>query len=157
MPTREIRRSALTSPDAIQLIDALNLELTGTFPEPSARHFSLSDAQLAPGHGAFVIAYLDGLAVGCGAMRRLDEATAELKRMYVRPFARGRGIGRTLVEVLEYEARLLPVSRVVLETGNRLLPAIKMYQSMGYVRIPLFGEYVSSPQTSVCFAKSLAG
>jgi putative acetyltransferase len=106
--------------------------------------------------GAFLVAYLDGVAVGCGAVRRLDQSTAELKRMYVTPSARGRGIGRALVEALEGEARLLGVSRIVLETGTRLAPAIKLYEAMGYTRIPLFGEYLSSPDTSLCFGKSLA-
>ena len=130
-------------------------ELKATFPEPGATHFSLTGAQVGAGDGAFVVAYLDEMAVGCGAVRRLDEATAELKRMYVDPSVRGRGVGRAPVEALEREARLLSMTRVVLETGTRLAPAIKLYQAMGYTRIPLFGEYVSSPDTSLCFGKSL--
>jgi putative acetyltransferase len=151
----QVRRSTLSSPEAAPLIAALNLELTAAFPEPGATHFSLSDAHVAPGDGAFVIAYLDDVAVGCGAVRRLDEATAELKRMYVEPSVRGRGIGRSLLAALEDEARLLGVTTVVLETGTRLARAIKMYEAMGYVRIPLFGEYLLSPNTSLCFGKSL--
>ena len=154
--TIEIRRAALTSSDAARLIAALNAELKATFPEPGATHFSLTGAQVGAGDGAFVVAYLDDVAVGCGAVRRLDAVTAELKRMYVDPSVRGRGIGRALVEALEREARLLGVTRVVLETGTRLAPAIKLYQAMGYARIPLFGEYLSSPATSLCFGKSLA-
>ena len=155
MSLGQVRRATLSSPDAARLIAALNSELTATFPEPGATHFSLSDAHVAPGDGAFVIAYLDDLAVGCGAVRRLDETTAELKRMYVDPSVRGQGVGRSLLEALEHEARLLGVAKVVLETGTRLAPAIKMYEAAGYVRIPLFGEYLSSPDTSICFAKSL--
>lgn len=156
MWTVEIRRSTLTSPDAARLIAALNAELTATFPEPGATHFSLGDTQVVAGDGAFVVAYLDDVAVGCGAVRRLDEATAELKRMYVDPSVRGQGIGRAIVEALEREAQLLGVTRVVLETGTRLEPAIKLYTTMGYEPIPLFGEYLSSPDTSLCFGKSLA-
>ena len=155
MGTIEIRRAALTSPDAARLIAALNTELTATFPEPGATHFSLTGAQVGVGEGAFVVAYLDDIAVGCGAVRRLDETTAELKRMYVVPSLRGRGIGRAIVEALEREARLLGSTKVVLETGRRLKPAVKLYEATGYVRIPLFGEYLSSPDTSVCFGKSL--
>src|SRR4051794_8487928 len=115
-----IRRSTLTSPDAHRLIAALNVELMKTFPEPGARHFSLSASQVADGDGAFLIAYIDDGAVGCGAMRRQDETTAELKRMYVDPSLRGRGIGRALLEALERETRTLGLVRIVLETGTRL-------------------------------------
>jgi len=156
MPAVEIRKSTLAAPDAARLIAALNTELTATHPEPGSTHFSLSGEQVTDGQGAFFIAWLDGVAVGCGAVRRLDAVTAELKRMYVEPQARGQGIGRALVESLECEARALGVTRVVLETGTRLAPAIRMYEGLGYVRIPLFGEYLSSPDTSVCFGKSLA-
>ena len=155
MGTVDIRRSTLASPDAARLIAALNAELKATFPEPGATHFSLAGAEVAAGDGAFVVAYLGEVAVGCGAVRRLDGATAELKRMYVDPSVRGRGVGRALVEALEREARLLGTTRVVLETGTRLAPAIRLYEGMGYARIPLFGEYLSSPDTSLCFGKSL--
>ena len=150
-----IVRSTLASADAGRLIAALNIELKATFPEPGANHFSLSVDQVEPGSGAFLVAYVGDVAVGCGAVRRLDRATAELKRMFVDPSVRGRGIGRALVEALENEARLLGVSRVVLETGTRLAAAIKLYETMGYARIPLFGEYLASPNTSLCFGKSL--
>ncbi len=152
----DIRRTILDSPDAARLIAALNAELTKTFPEPGATHFSLSDAQVVPGDGAFLIAWLDDAAVGCGAVRRLDETTAEIKRMYVDPSVRGRGIGRALLDALEREARLVGVKTIVLETGTRLASAIKLYVAMGYAPIPLFGDYVSSPATSLCFGKSLA-
>lgn len=156
MPPVQFRRCALASSDAARLIAALNSELSATFPEPGANHFSLSVADVSPGDGAFLIAYLDDRAIGCGAVRRLDRATAELKRMYVDPSVRGQGVGRSLVAALEQEARLLGVGRVVLETGTRLSSAIRMYEAMNYVRIPLFGEYLSSPNTSVCFCKSLS-
>jgi GNAT superfamily N-acetyltransferase len=151
-----LRRTALSSPDAARLIAALNAELSVTFPEPGATHFSLSDAQVLGDAGAFLVAYLDNVAVGCGAVRRLDQETAEIKRMYVDPSVRGQGIGRAVVEGLEREARLLGATRIVLETGTRLAPAIKLYEAMGYARIPLFGEYLASPNTSICFGKSLA-
>jgi len=151
-----IRRSTLASPDAARLIAALNAELTTTFPEPGATHFSLGDGQVAAGDGAFLVAYIDDVPVGCGAVRRLDATTAEIKRMYVDPSVRGRGIGRALVEALEREARLVGVTTIVLETGTRLASAIKLYVATGYARIPLFGEYLSSPNTSLCFGKSLA-
>ena len=81
MESLDIRHHTLASPDAARLIAALNAELATTFPEPGATHFSLSDEQVVAGDGAFLIAYLDDGAVGCGAVRRLDETTAEIKRM----------------------------------------------------------------------------
>lgn len=151
----EIRRTTLDSPDAIRLITALDSELKALFPEAGAAHFSLSQEQVATGDGAFLVAYVDGEAVGCGAVRRFDASTAELKRMYVATPFRGRGIGRAIVAALEDLARQLGASRVVLETGTRLPVAIGLYRSMGYEPIPLFGEYLASPETSRCFGKSL--
>ena len=151
-----IRRSSLASPEAGRLIAALNAELTAMFPEPGATHFSLSGEQTEAGQGAFLVAWVEDVAAGCGAIRRVDEVTAEIKRMYVDPGFRGRGIGRALVEALEREARQVGATKIVLETGTRLTRAIKLYQAMGYVQIPLFGEYLSSPKTSLCFGKSLA-
>jgi GNAT superfamily N-acetyltransferase len=153
--TVDILRSTLASPDASRLVAALNAELTKIFPERGATHFSLTEAQTGFGEGAFLIAYLDNEAIGCGAVRRCDASTAEIKRMYVEPSVRGRGIGRALVEALEREAQFLGVTTVVLETGTRLAAAIRLYESMGYARVPLFGEYLSSPDTSLCFGKSL--
>jgi GNAT superfamily N-acetyltransferase len=151
----DIRRGSLTSTDGVRLISALNAELAAAFPEPGATHFSLSSAEVADGDGAFLIVYADEVAVGCGAVRRLDAETAELKRMFVMPAFRGQGIGRAIVAALEGEARVLGVSRVVLETGTRLDRAIALYEGQGYSRIPLYGEYVSSPETSLCFGKTL--
>ena len=155
MAALEIRRSTLESPDAQHLIAALNGELAALFPEPGANHFSLAPTQVAAGDGALLVAYVDAAPVGCGAVRRIDADTAELKRMYVDPSQRGRGIGRAIVMALEQEARTLGVSRVVLETGSRLHRAIAMYTGLGYAPIPLFGEYLSSPDTSRCFGKRL--
>lgn len=94
--------------------------------------------------------------IGQRWFERESEAKEEIKRMYVDPAVRGRRIGRALVEALEREARLVGVTRIVLETGTRLAAAIKLYEAMGYAQIPLFGEYVSSPDTSLCFGKLLA-
>jgi len=132
MPSLQIRHTTLASPDAASLIAALNAELLAAFPEPGETHFSLSNAQVSSGAGAFLVAYSDDAAVGCGAVRLLDGSTAELKRMYVSPSVRGRGIGRALVEALEREARQLGATKVVLAKGTRLAPAIGLYVSMGY-------------------------
>lgn len=68
-----VARSPLSDPDAQRLIGALNAELSAAY-DPSANHFSLTEAEVAPGRGTFLLARLDGVAVGCAALRVLREA-----------------------------------------------------------------------------------
>jgi GNAT superfamily N-acetyltransferase len=150
-----ITRADLTSEISRTLIAELNAELSGMYPEPGATHFGLDPAQVAAGDGAFLTLSRDGTPVGCGAVRRIDADTAELKRMYVSPTLRGTGLGRRLVAALEAEALKLGVRRLVLETGTRQLAAIALYRATGFQTIPLYGEYVLSPETSVCMGKEL--
>lgn len=138
------------------LIGALNAELSGAYPEPGATHFGLAPEEVARGRGAFLVIYANGDPVGCGAVRRIDPDTAELKRMYVLPAVRGRGLGRRLVAALENEARALGLRRLVLETGIRQAAAIALYRASGFETIPHYGEYLLSPGTSLCLGKLLA-
>jgi putative acetyltransferase len=153
-PGVTVRRCDITSPAAQSLIAALNAELSLTYPEPGATHFRLDPDEVADGQGAFLVASRDGTPVGCGAVRRIDPRTGELKRMYVRPEQRGRGIGRALLLALEAEARTLGLTRLVLETGVRQAEAVVLYRRAGFSVIPPFGEYVESP-LSLCMAKEL--
>jgi GNAT superfamily N-acetyltransferase len=153
--TITIERAELTDDGCRSLIDSLNAELSARYPEPGARHFQLSPQEVADGRGTFLVVYRDGTPVGCGALRLLDADTAELKRMYVSPTARGRGLGRRLVAALEAEARALGIRRLVLETGVRQAAAIALYRATGFHPIPLYGEYRLSPETSVCLGKDL--
>lgn len=154
-----IERAEITSPPARQLIGLLDAELSAQYPEPGATHFRLDTDEVAPDRGAFLIAKLGGRPVGCGAVRRVDASrrgspAGELKRMYVAPDVRGRGVGRALVLALEAEARRIGLGRLVLETGVRQEAALRLYEGMGFERIAPYGEYIGSP-VSVCFAKTL--
>lgn len=151
-----IARTELTSDGSRMLIAALNAELSRLYPEPGANHFDLDAEEVADGRGAFLVLYADGTPVGCGALRLLDAETGELKRMYVIPAERGRGLGRRLLDALEAEARSLGVRRLVLETGTRQTAALALYRATGFQPIPLYGEYLRSPETSVCLGKELA-
>jgi GNAT superfamily N-acetyltransferase len=153
--TIAVARSELTSPAGRALIASLDAELSGVYPEPGATHFHLDPGEVADGRGAFLVLSLGGAPVGCGALRRIDAETAELKRMYVSPAVRGRGLGRRLVAALEAEARGMGVRRLVLETGVRQAAALALYRATGFVPIPLFGEYLRSPETSICLGKEL--
>jgi putative acetyltransferase len=154
MSAISIRAAALVSDEAQALIAALDAELSRRYPEEGATHFRLDEAEVGPGRGAFLVAYRAAEPVACGAVRKIDASTAELKRMYVSPALRGERLGKRLLEALEAEARALGASRLVLETGTRQAVAIGMYERAGFVRIAPFGEYLSSP-LSVCMEKDL--
>src|SRR5262249_22242160 len=102
-------------------------------------------------------AIVAGEPVGCGALRRIEPGVGEIKRMYVAPSARGRGVGRLILDGLEAEAARLGLHRILLETGPRQPEAIALYCRAGYREIPLFGEYLDSlcPEFSYCMAKDL--
>ena len=103
---------------------------------------------------AHLVCVTDGRAVACGGWQPLEPGVAELKRMYVRPAYRGRGIARQLVVALEEEALAAGYPVLRLETGTYLAAAIALYRSAGYVPIPVYGEYVGNP-LSICFEKRL--
>jgi GNAT superfamily N-acetyltransferase len=154
MSTVTLRSESLEAPAARQLIPALNAELSGRYPEAGATHFRLDPQEVGPGRGAFLVAYLGDEPVGCGAVRRLDAATAEIKRMFVIPPRRGGGIAGRVLAALEEEARALGVARLVLETGVRQPEAIALYRRFGFETIPAFGEYIGSG-LSLCMGKDL--
>jgi putative acetyltransferase len=150
-----VERADILSGEARSLIEALNAELSSRYPEDGATHFRLDPDEVAPGHGAFLVARRTGRPVGCGAVRRIEAGIGEVKRMYVSPEARSGGVGRAVLTALENETRALGLVRLVLETGIRQPEAIALYERAGFSRIPAFGEYVHSP-LSVCMAKDLA-
>ena len=152
--TIDIRRENILSPVPQQLISALNGELEIRYPEEGANFFRLDPVEVAEGRGAFLVAYINDEPVGCGAVRRIEPTVAEIKRMYVAPTARGRGVGKRIITELEAIARGLGINRLVLETGPRQPEAIAVYKRSGFAKIPLFGEYVNS-NFSVCMAKDL--
>jgi len=126
-----------------------------TAPEANGEVDDLRNEELLPPTGRFVIVYDDSDApVACGAIRRRDAEAAEIKRMYVRPEARGHGLSRVVLVELESTARDLGYRALVLETGLRQPEAIALYESAGYTTIPNFGFYKESP-LSVCYRKEL--
>lgn len=125
-----------------------------TAPEAKGETDDLRNEELLPPSGRLVIVYDHGDPVACGAIRRRDAETAEIKRMYVRPLARGRGLARLVLGELESTAIRLGYRALVLETGSRQPEAIALYESDGYTIIPNFGFYQDSP-LSVCYRKEL--
>lgn len=153
----EPRRDGLSSSLAKGLIRALNAELDERYPEDGANHFDLAAEEVADGRGAFLVAFVNDEPVGCGAVRRIAPTVCEIKRMYVAPSARNRGVGRRILDELELIARQLGAERLVLETGVRQPEALALYSRAGFSTIPLFGSYADTPhpELSVCMAKLL--
>ena len=137
-----------TSPtqDAHRLIEAIETELSGDY-SAHQRH-GYSARRVFQPNIAFFIARLDGEAVGCGGVA-FEDGFAEVKRMYVRPANRGTGIGQAILARLEQEARARGVRRLVLETGDVLHAAIRMYQAAGFTRCDAFGRYATMPPASI--------
>jgi GNAT superfamily N-acetyltransferase len=140
------------SAEAQALIDELDAELGTRYPGLPTH--GLRDRDLANPLTVFVIGRFKGEAMACGATRRLEPAVAEIKRMYVRPSARGRGFGRQVLVALERTAREAGVTRLVLETGDRQPEAVSLYQTAGFSAIPPYGEFKDNP-FSRCFEKRL--
>ncbi len=104
----------------------------------------------------YLVAVLGGDAVACGGIQSLDIDTAELRRMYVRPAYRGRGIAKRMLAALEEFAASRGHAVLRLEAGVYFLEAIALYLSCGYRPIPRFGRYLRS-EHSRCFEKRLDG
>jgi len=150
----ELRREQLSSQSATKLVSALNTELRGRYPDPRDCHFDLSEDDVAPGRGVFIVASERGVDIGCGAVRLLDDGRAELKRLFVAPAFRGQRIAPKLLDFLESEARFLGASRIVLATGIRSPEALALYRRAGYVPIDNFDPYEESVAI-VCMGKDL--
>jgi aspartate racemase len=122
---------------AAQLLARYYEELNARFPGDFDvdRTVAAPSAELRPPSGSFLIARLDGRAIGCGAVRKLDETTAEIKRMWIDPAVRGRGVGRRLLAALESAAARLGCRLVRLDTSSHLPEAFGLYRSTGYSEI----------------------
>ncbi|HSB93213.1 MAG TPA: GNAT family N-acetyltransferase [Flavitalea sp.] len=99
-----------------------------------------------------IVCYIDDYAVGCGAFKPFDEDAVEIKRMFVRPEFRGRGLGLEILRALELWAAESGYPACVLETGKKQPEAIQLYQKAGYAIIPNYGQYAGI-ENSVCMRK----
>lgn len=101
-----------------------------------------------------VVCYFDDVAIGCGAIKKFDDDSMEVKRMFVSPNYRGKGIAQNILEELEIWAKELGYKKCVLETGKRQVEAVKFYHKCDYTVIPNYGQY-QGMENSVCFEKLL--
>lgn len=127
-------------------------------PAPCGEDTALPTGSFREPIGVFLIGEVDGVAVACGGVRPCQEArpgVGEIKRMYVDPAMRGRGLGRVLLAALEAEGRRLGYDRLWLETGVRQPEAMHLYETSGWTPIPKYGEY-RHEEGSRCFERVLA-
>jgi putative acetyltransferase len=141
-----VQSREITHPDVTALIRAAERELAERYPheapspvDPLAR---------------FVIAYMRGVAAGCGGLVTVSPGVGEIKRMWVRPEHRRAGVGRRILSALERQAQRLGLTVVILETGLRQPEAIGLYEGAGFTRTEPYGEYIGNP-SSVCYEKKI--
>lgn len=137
--------------EALNLFDETHRELKASYPGGFCRT-PVDPHDLASPPAVFVIARLEGKAVGCGAVRPLDGPVGEVKKVFVQPDCRRMGIARKIMALLEDQGLKNGFTTLCLETGTKQSEAIALYESLGYGRIPTFGEYASDPY-SVCYEK----
>lgn len=143
------------APEIAALINELDRFQLSLYP----RAFCYLDSpdELCAANAYFVAAYEDGVALGCGAVKyaRDDCAYGEIKRMFVRGHARGRGLSKKILEKLETHARQNHAEALRLETGAYQKEAINLYASCGFTRRGAFGGYADDA-LSVFMEKPLA-
>jgi DNA-binding MarR family transcriptional regulator/GNAT superfamily N-acetyltransferase len=153
----ELRHVDPESPDAQRCLRAYVAELNRRAPERGFDPRTGATAEpheVRPPNGAFVVLYLRGEPIGCGAVKHHPADVTDIKRMWVAESARGLGLGRRLLEHLERIAREHGSSEAHLETGDVLPEAIALYRSAGYVEVPPFND---EPFADRWFSKPLRG
>jgi putative acetyltransferase len=133
-----IEQVSEATPEVHDLVGELN-EVLGAVYEPHQRH-GLAIDQLFEPHVRFFLARLDGRAAGCGGIALFADF-AEVKRMYTRPAARGRGLAKAILRRIEEEARACGKPVLRLETGHYQQEAVGLYQRAGFRSCGPFGQY----------------
>jgi len=145
----KIKTANANSREIISLSDELHKELEDFYGKGIIESFKEENDEML----TFYIAYDDnGTAAACGALKHFDETTAEIKRMYVKPEYRGRGISKKILLKLEYHAREFHYQRLVLETGLKQPEAMNLYSKFEYTPIKCYGRHADDPD-SRCFEK----
>ena len=139
-------------PDFIALVKLLDMELKQRDGEDHAFYaqFNPVDSLIA-----VIVAYVDDVPVGCGALKAYEADTAEIKRMYTLESHRGQGIASIILAALEARAAKLGYKKCIRETGLNQPEAIALYHKNGFGVIPNYGQYAGM-DNSVCFEKILS-
>ncbi|NJL73826.1 MAG: GNAT family N-acetyltransferase [Saprospiraceae bacterium] len=147
----KILRTDATHKDFIELVKLLDTDLAKTDGE---EHSFYSQFNKVDKIKHVVLVYEEEKALGCGAIRAYADGVVEVKRMYVLPAYRGKGVATKILFELEGWAAELFYTTCILETGKRQPDAIHLYQKNGYQLIPNYGQY-AGVENSLCFEKKL--
>lgn len=146
-----LKRTDSTDPDFIDLVRLLDAHIVVKDGDMSDYYAQFNTIEMIR---YVLLAYDEGEAVGCGSVHAFDDKSMEVKRMYVKPKARGQGIASQVLKELENWTRELGFERSVLETGREFKEAVNLYTKWGYRLIPNYGPYIGI-ENSICFEKIL--
>jgi N-acetylglutamate synthase-like GNAT family acetyltransferase len=152
-PKLTIRRTSWANPVGRDLRAAQQAELDARF---GRRDHEAGEPPSASDIAVFLIAYerATGQPLGCGGLRWVDRTTAEVKRVYVLPYARGAGVASSILLALEAEAHEAGITLVMAEAGSAQPDGKMFYEAAGYRAVPNFGPY-QEVEDSVCYAKPI--
>ncbi len=138
-----LRAVGYADPVAQRLVERVQQEYVVRYGGPDAA--VVDPAEFSPPLGRFLVAELDGVPAGCGGWRALGDGRAELKRMYVEPHARRRGVAQRVLAELERSAAAAGQRQLVLNSGPQQPEALALYARTGYTPVPSFGVYADEP------------
>lgn len=147
-----LRPAGYDDPQVQQLVEAVQQEYVVRYGGRDA--MEVDPGEVLPPRGLLLVAEVDGAPVGCGAWRVHGPGTVEVKRMYVAPAARRRGVADRVLAALEASARAAGHRAVVLNTGDRQPEALALYARAGYTPVAGYGVYATAPG-AVFLGKSL--
>jgi putative acetyltransferase len=145
----KLKKNSSKSIEVNLLSDELHKELELFYGKGLIEDFKTENDQML----IFYIAYNENEdAVACGALKHFNDTTAEIKRMYVKPEYRGRGISKLILTRLEDGAKELNYNRLILETGLKQLEAMSLYSKFGYKPLQCYDKHINDSD-SRCFEK----
>jgi GNAT superfamily N-acetyltransferase len=148
----EFQEADAAVPPASELVAAMEAEMVDLYSDSMVKMPPAGPADFAPPDGAYIVGFADGDPVCGGGFKRLPDGAAEIKRMYVVPAARRRGVARQLLGALEEAARTRGYRAVRLDTGPRQPEAKALYLACGYEEI---GNYNGNPYAAFWGEKRL--
>lgn len=147
----KLTRTDSANPDFIKLVSELDADL---HIRDGSEHSYYAQFNKIDAIKNVIVAYRNSAAVGCGAFKPYEDETAEIKRMYVPPSERGKGIAGLVLSELEKWAGEEGFASCILETGKKQPEAIRLYEKSGYTFIPNYGQYAGT-ENSVCMKKDI--